>query len=125
MSCVAGADGCGSKWCLMLFHLGTGELCARIIPTFSELLQIPERPLVLAVDIPTGLPEFTPPGGRSCEREARRVLGSRASCVFSAVGRAPLRALSRAEADRLSRAAGGIGIGAQAWGLAAKLREAD
>jgi predicted RNase H-like nuclease len=125
MSWVAGVDGFKDQWCLVLLHLVTGELCARIVPTFSDLLEIPERPLVLAVDIPIGLPEFTLPGGRACEREARRVLGSRASCVFSAVGRAPLRAPSRAEADCLSRAAGGIGIGAQAWGLAAKLREAD
>lgn len=45
--------------------------------------------------------------------------------MFSAVGRVALRAGSRAEAEEIGRAAGGLGIGAQAWGLAEKLREAD
>jgi predicted RNase H-like nuclease len=45
--------------------------------------------------------------------------------VFSAVGRAALQAGSHADADAISRSAGGIGIGAQAWGLAEKLKEAD
>jgi predicted RNase H-like nuclease len=124
MSWVAGADGFKSRWCVILWHLDTGELRCRIA-SFSELLELPERPLAVGVDIPIGLPEVTPPGGRTCEKEARRVLGRKASCVFSAVGRSALKGSSRAEADRLSREAGGIGIGAQAWGLSAKLQEAD
>ena len=48
-----------------------------------------------------------------------------ARSVFSAVGRVALLATSRGEADRISRANGGIGIGAQAWGLAKKLLEVD
>jgi predicted RNase H-like nuclease len=68
----------------------------------------------------------TPTGGRSCELQARRILGSaRARSVFSVVGRVPLRAGTRPEADRLSRERGGIGIGAQAWGLSKKLQEVD
>ncbi len=125
MSWVAGADGFKSEWCLVLLNLGTGELRARIVPTFSALLEIAERPSVVCVDIPIGLPDFTPPGGRSCEREARRVLGRKASSVFSALGRAPLNGSTRLEADTLNRTAGGVGVGAQAWALAKKLREAD
>jgi predicted RNase H-like nuclease len=45
--------------------------------------------------------------------------------VFSSVGRVALAAATRAEANRLSRAAGGIGIGDHAWGLAKKLLEVD
>ena len=37
----------------------------------------------------------------------------------------PLQQPSRAEADAVSRASGGLGVGAHAWGMAAKLREAD
>ncbi|HEX2135534.1 MAG TPA: DUF429 domain-containing protein [Microvirga sp.] len=125
MSWVAGVDGFRSQWCVVLWHLGTGELRARIVPAFSGLLELPEHPSTVGVDIPIGLPEVSPPGGRACDREARRVLGRRASCVFSVVGRSALTGSSRAESDRLSRSAGGIGVGAQAWGLSAKLREAD
>jgi len=125
MDWVAGVDGFKSEWCLVLWHLGSGELRSRIVPSFSLLLDLPERPSVLCVDIPIGLPDFTPTGGRSCEKEARRVLGRRASSVFSASGRSCLKGASRLEADNLNRGAGGIGIGAQAWGLAKKLREVD
>ena len=71
MGWVAGADGCKSQWCFVLLNIGTGELRARVVPTFSGLLEAPERPSVVCVDIPIGLPDFTPQGGRSCEREKR------------------------------------------------------
>jgi predicted RNase H-like nuclease len=45
--------------------------------------------------------------------------------VFSVVGRVPLKAGTRPEADRMNRERGGIGIGAQAWGLSKKLQEVD
>ena len=90
MDWVAGVDGFKSQWCVVLLSLRTEELRARIVPTFSGLLEIPERPSIVCVDIPIGLPEVTRRGGRSCESEARRLLGRRASSVFSALGRAAL-----------------------------------
>jgi predicted RNase H-like nuclease len=125
MGWVAGVDGFKSKWCVVLSNLDTGELKARIVPTFAGLLTLPEEPSTVCVDIPIGLPDHTPTGGRSCEREARAVLGPRASSVFSALGRAALKGSSRLEAHNLNREAGGVGIGAQAWGLSKKLREVD
>lgn len=125
MTWIAGVDGFKSKWCAVLQNLDTEELRVQIVPTFAALLSLAEVPKVVAVDIPIGLPEFAAPGGRACERESRRVLGPRVSSVFSAVGRQAITQASRADADRVSRAAGGLGVGAQAWGLAAKLREAD
>jgi predicted RNase H-like nuclease len=122
---IAGVDGFRSHWCAVLQNVSTGELRTRLVPTFAGLLELPERPEIICVDIPIGLPEFTMPGGRACEKEARRILGRRASPVFSAIGRLLLRASSRAEAHGLSRALGGVGVGAQAWGLAKKLRDAD
>ena len=126
MTWIAGVDGFKGKWCLVLLNSGNGEVKARIVLRFAELLDIPERPAVVCVDIPIGLPEITAKGGRNCEAEARKLLGSpRASSVFSALGRAPLREASREEADAANKARGGVGIGAQAWGLSTKLREAD
>jgi predicted RNase H-like nuclease len=125
MDWVAGVDGFKSQWCVVLLNRSTEEHCARIVPTFSDLLEIPERPSIVCVDIPIGLPEVTLPGGRSCEREARGLLGRRASSVFSALGRTALKGSSQPEASARNRAAGGVGIGAQAWGLSKKLKEAD
>lgn len=125
MDWVAGVDGFKSQWCVVLLSLRTEELRARIVPTFSGLLEIPERPSIVCVDIPIGLPEVTRRGGRSCESEARRLLGRRASSVFSALGRAALKGSSQPEASTRNKAAGGVGIGVQAWGLSKKLKEAD
>ena len=122
---VAGVDGFKAHWCVVLQNFQTGELRVRIVPSFAGLLSIDEVLKVLAVDIPMGLPEYVVPGGRACEGAARQLLGIRASSVFSAVGRAVLHHPGRLEAHIASRAAGGLGVGAQAWGLAAKLREAD
>lgn len=123
MPWIAGANGFKSRWCVVLQNVETGELRARNCPSFAGLLTLAEEPLVVTVDIPIGLPEVTRPGGRLCEQQARKILGSRTSSVFSAVGRVALRAGSRAEADQVSRDAGGLGIRAQAWGLAEKLRK--
>ncbi|KQP54992.1 DUF429 domain-containing protein [Methylobacterium sp. Leaf108] len=125
MAWIAGADGFKSRWCVVLQDLDTGELRVRIVPTFAGLLDLAERPSVVAVDIPIGLPEVTLAGGRACDAAARRRLGRRGASVFSAVGRIALAGANRAEADALNRAHGGIGVGAQAWGLADKLRQAN
>lgn len=125
MAWVAGVDGFRNQWCAVLQNLATNDLRVRIVKTFAELLTLAEAPEIVAIDIPMGLPEFAAPGGRTCEREARRVLKQRASSVFSAVGRRALEQANRLDADKASREARGLGVGAQAWGLAAKLREAD
>ena len=125
MTWVAGADGFKSRWLVVLWHLDSGELRPRVVASFAGLLTLTEHPAILCVDIPIGLPATTLPGGRACEREARAVLGPRRSSVFSAVGRDALASPSRVEAHQTSRSAGGIGIGAQAWGLAHKLKDAD
>jgi predicted RNase H-like nuclease len=125
MTWVAGADGFKSRWCVVLHKLDTAEFRLRVVPAFIDLLTLSEQPQIVAVDIPIGLPEYAQRGGRACENAARRLLRTRASSVFSAVGRQVLKQENRLEADRSSRAGGGLGVGAQAWGLASKLREAD
>ena len=122
---VAGADGFKDRWCVVLWQLETGELRTRVTDDFAGLLSLQEDPAVVAVDIPIGLPDVTRPGGRTCDRLARKLVGPRASSVFSPVGRTALAAPSRLEAEVLSHAEGGIGITAQAWGLSEKMREAD
>jgi predicted RNase H-like nuclease len=125
MAWICGVDGFRSRWCAVLRNLDTHELCVRVV-SFHDLLELPEHPAIVAVDLPIGLPDVTLSGGRACDRLARAMVGGRRACsIFPAVGRCALTAASRAEADRVNRAGGGIGIGAQAWGLARKLLEVD
>jgi predicted RNase H-like nuclease len=125
MTWIAGVDGCRQGWCVALANLDTGARDIRIVRRFADVLALPEAPDVICVDMPIGLPDATPAGGRDCERDARAVLGPRRSSVFSTVGRKALDGRSQTEATRLSRAGGGGGISAQAWGLSGKLREVD
>jgi predicted RNase H-like nuclease len=125
MTWVAGADGIKKGWRIVLSEIETDTWTTRDVPAFSELLKLRESPAIVCVDMPIGLHEHTPPGGRECESLARGLLGARRSSVFSALGRQTLACLTRADADAMSVAAGGIGVGAQAWGLAAKLLEVD
>jgi predicted RNase H-like nuclease len=125
MTWVAGVDGFRSGWRVVLCHIDTDTWLMRDVATFSYALKLPEAPAIVCVDMPIGLPEHTLPGGRTCEGEARAVLGPRRSSVFSPVGRKALACQNREEAHATSVAAGGIGVGAHAWGLAAKLREID
>jgi predicted RNase H-like nuclease len=122
---LCGVDGFKSRWCAVLRNFDTGEFRARVA-SLQDLLRLPENPTIIAVDVPIGLLDVTPPGGRTCERLARRIVGAhRARSVISTVGRAALAAATRTEADLLSRAAGGIGISAHSWGLKDKLLEVD
>jgi predicted RNase H-like nuclease len=87
------------------------------------LLGRPPCPTIVAVDIPIGLPHAGP---RACDAAARRLLGRpRASSVFSAPIRPALAASSRAEAARITQETDGRRVGAQAFGIYAKVRETD
>ncbi len=122
---LCGVDGFKSRWCAVLRNFDTGEFRTRVV-SFRDLLRLPENPAIVAVDVPIGLLDVTPPGGRTCERLARNIVGShRARSVISTVGRVALAAATRTEADLLSKAAGGIGISAHSWGLKDKLLEVD
>jgi predicted RNase H-like nuclease len=82
MTWIAGADVFKKGWYVVLADLQTGAWSARQLPRFADVLSMPEQPEVICVDMPIGMPEFTLPGGRECERSARSVLGPRARASF-------------------------------------------
>jgi len=94
---VAGVDGCPAGW-LVVFRSTSGERPqAKIFGTFLEV--IANEPVVIAVDIPVGLPDVSQRGGRKADREARAKLGpARQSSVFPAPSRATLKATTFEEA---------------------------
>lgn len=77
---------------------------------------------VIGIDIPIGLPES---GSRSCDQQAKRLLGRRASSVFLAPPRSVLEPGSYAEANALCKARFGFGISRQSYGLRSKILEVD
>lgn len=125
MTWLCGVDGFKDRWRAVLGDFSAGEY--RFYDTsFEEILNLSEMPAVITIDVPIGLPEVTLSGGRICDRRAREMLSPmRHGSVFSPVGRSALRLASRLEAHQQSLGLGGIGIGAQSWGLRNKLLEVD
>jgi predicted RNase H-like nuclease len=99
---------------------------ARLYAGFEVALADADRPLVIAVDMPIGFPDVAAPGGRECERLARRALGARRSSVFSAPTRAALGCGSDYRAAvAANRAHGGVGLSRQSFHIIPKMAEVD
>jgi predicted RNase H-like nuclease len=75
-------------------------------------------PTIIAIDIPIGLLEAPQPGGRLCDRQARRLLGRRASSVFTPPCRPDVTATTY---DQVRS----HGLSRQAFGILPKIRAVD
>ena len=116
---VAGIDGCRSGWiavCMALPAPVEPQIC--LYRQFDDLLTACPPLAVLAIDIPIGLLDTPQPGGRLCDRLARRLLGRRASSVFSPPARSCLEATHYAQVRTQ-------GVSRQAFGILPKIREVD
>jgi predicted RNase H-like nuclease len=111
---VVGVDGCRGGW--VAVGLPGPEVIVRA--TLRAVLEAFGDAACVAVDIPIGLPAG--PGGRSCDREARRLLGRASSRVFPAPTRACLEEPTYAAARLVEPS-----LSAQSYALRAKIREAD
>lgn len=127
---VAGVDGCRDGWVAVLLEINEERRIqkeeVRVVPTFDDLLHLPESPRFVGIDIPLGLPNSAVPGGRTCDQEARRLLGhKRGTSVFSPPVRSVLRARSYEEALKLNRESSrhDVGITMQVYNVLPKLRE--
>ena len=78
---LCGVDGFKEKWRTVLGNFESGEVRLRDLP-LEKILDLLEKLAIIAIDAPIGLPEVTLPGGRTCDRLARRLLGLRGSSVF-------------------------------------------
>ncbi|MGY2005102.1 DUF429 domain-containing protein [Blastococcus sp. SYSU DS1024] len=95
---VLGVDGWRGRWVGALFEGRAATLLA--LDDVAAVLAVPGVDVV-AIDMPIGLSDD---GVRTCDVEARRLLGSAGSSVFPAPVRAVLATDDYAEARALSRA---------------------
>ncbi|MFM9943565.1 MAG: DUF429 domain-containing protein [Hyphomicrobiaceae bacterium] len=127
-SWVAGVDGCPAGWLVVLREVAGGQAPRfQIVPTFAEVLALPEAPAIIAVDIPIGLPERSGIGGRQADIAARAILGARQSAVFAVPARTAVMeadyrracdvALLHSEPPRM--------VSKQTFNLFPKMREVD
>jgi predicted RNase H-like nuclease len=114
---VTGVDACRGGW--VAVTLEAGILAAvgvgRSLPSLLN-------PRIVAIDMPLGLLES---GWREADRVARGLLGPRRSSVFAIPPEAVWAEMGYPAANRRCRELTGQGFSAQAWGLRARLLEAN
>lgn len=126
----AGVDGCRGGWFVALLRFSDDEIETvqhRLCRSFDEVVELAERPVRVAVDMPIGLLERGERGGRLCDRAARILLHERRSSIFSPPVRAALSAKNYSDALAINRASSdaGLGISRQAFGILDKINEVD
>jgi len=127
---VIGVDACRRGWVAVslevsrLPHRAPRLACVRTGGSLASVLDQPDPDTVgvVGIDMPLGLLES---GWREADRAARSLLGPRRSSVFAIPPRAVWAEPSYQAANELCRALTGQGFSVQAWGLRAKLLEAN
>ncbi|MFC8502382.1 DUF429 domain-containing protein [Pedococcus sp. NPDC057267] len=122
---VLGVDACKAGWVGAILEPGTPRPRIAVAATIGALVETVRRSLAIqavAIDIPIGLPDSTT---RRADALARKALRGKASSVFTTLTRAAYGESTRSAADPVSRALTGQGVGAQAFGLRAKILEVD
>lgn len=112
-----GVDGCRAGWFVVRIRGGAEPIVeTMLLGDFAAVLALSPAPRFVAVDMPIGLLATASPGGRSCDQEARALLGPRCSSVFSPPLRGHLGAKDWSEVS---------GISKQSFHLLPKIREVD
>jgi predicted RNase H-like nuclease len=124
---LAGVDGCRAGWVVAFVRASGDEARVRVIPHFAGVLGAEERPSIIAVDMPIGLPDRTGYGGRAAENAVRPLLGARQSAVFSVPSRAAMAQTDYREACAVALATSEPPrkISKQLFMIAPRIREID
>jgi predicted RNase H-like nuclease len=124
---LAGVDGCPGGWIAALVRPSGDEGSLAVFARFADVLAAVQRPAVVAVDIPIGLPERVGHGGRAAENAVRPLLGARQSSVFSVPSRAAIYQSDYAGACRvaLQTSEPPRKVSKQLFNIAPKMREVD
>jgi predicted RNase H-like nuclease len=117
---VTGVDACRGGWVAVSLD-GAAPATVRVHESLAGLLG-QETATITGIDMPLGLLEA---GWREADLAARARLGPRRSSVFAIPPRAVWEQASYQAAGERCRALTGQGFSIQAWGLRAKLLEAD
>jgi len=124
---LAGVDGCSGGWVAAFVRPAGDKGRLAVFARFAEVLAAPERPAIVAVDMPIGLPERAGGGGRAAENAVRPLLGARQSSVFSVPSRAAIYAADypRACQVALETSEPPRKVSKQLFNIAPKIREVD
>jgi predicted RNase H-like nuclease len=125
---VTGVDACRGGWAAVSLTAGSPtagrpRVTVSVGPSLRAALEPgPAGTRIVGIDMPLGL---LATGWREADRAARGLLGPRRSSVFAIPPRAVWAEESYPAANRRCRELTGQGFSVQAWGLRAKLLEAN
>jgi predicted RNase H-like nuclease len=125
---VAGVDGCRAGWIAVLMRANDPhDYRIATSPTLMSIVDAPEQPAVVAVDMPIGLPDRTQGSGRLPEQLIRPLLGGRQSSVFAIPSRRAVEAEDYGEACAMAAATSNPPrkVSRQGFALFPKIREID
>jgi len=117
-----GIDGCRGGWVAAVQQ--GGEVRVEIHATFSGLLAAYPLAARIGIDMPIGLPSAAYPV-RECEQLARKLLGRRASSVFSPPCREAAQASDVVAARAINLKHVQRSLSVQAWNICPKIVEVD
>ena len=80
MATIIGLDGCSAGWVSASKNLKSGKVELKLIDRLEHINHIYDEPKIIAIDMPVILKN----GARSVDQKARKLLGKRASTIFSA-----------------------------------------
>jgi hypothetical protein len=86
-SLVAGVTPCGPSWLVAsakLYGTHFAPEDPQLVSPFSEVLDMKPTYSIIALNAPIGYLDLAKTGGRTCDREARTLLGKRGSSIQSA-----------------------------------------
>jgi predicted RNase H-like nuclease len=125
---VAGVDGCRAGWVAVLTRVDDPNAHSIMTaPTLAAIADVPEKPEVIAVDMPIGLPEHTEGSGRLPEQLIRPLLGQRQSSVFAIPSRRAVEAEDYGDACAVAAATSEPPrkVSRQGFAIFPKIREID
>ncbi|GJE73969.1 DUF429 domain-containing protein [Methylorubrum suomiense] len=125
---IAGLDGSRGAWAgLLLDRDDPSRWRAARFARVRDVLEAPEAPDVVGIDIPIGLPERIRDKGRSADRAARALLGRKRTSVFPVPPRAAVYAADYEAAKALSRALSEppFAPSIQCWNIVRSIKEVD
>ncbi len=128
MTWIVGVDGCPTGWIAAFAPLDDlSSPRIRVVARFADIIDAPEAPAMIVVDMPIGLPERIEGPGRAPERLVRPLLGQRQSSVFSIPARVAVFATDygAACAEAAARSEPPRKVSKQGFMIFPKIREVD
>ena len=123
---IFGIDGAPQGWSVA-YRQKDGKVNLTLVRNLNEFMERFPEATHIAIDMIIGLPDKAYKGGRTAEKEARKLLSPRGSVVFSSPCRDAVYADNYQEALTINRRSSSdhVGLSKQSFNISSKIKEVD